>query len=762
MLNKIALIKNSQAPADDLSRLLDELHKLGPTSSDILESVALYKEFHPETFSDFEELFVSALGLFYKITAPTNLFSLLLGTVGTNHKARYGAFLTPVQASVRNAVDLHQFVSISAPTSAGKSFSIRDFIYEQLGDAVIVVPSRALIAEYISAIKDRFNGRKDVMICSFVDKVFTSRNLRRIFVLTPERARELFLMREHLNVTVFFFDEAQVSEEKARGLIFDVLVRRVQKLFPNARLIFAHPFVENPDAQFKKHGISLEQSYSRSYSQGSVGKICIYRHSNGNDYYFSPTNQKGYLLKNCEKFDGGFTQFAFNGQHSILIFVSKSSIYNGKFLEGFEEHIEQFEHLNDPAALKIITAVEHILGADENEHRSKLVALLRKGVVIHHGSVPLDVRFLLEDFIRGRFAKVCFATSTLAQGVNMPFDIVWLRSNRIIGEDDKEKALAFKNLVGRAGRLSNDLKFDYGYVFTDNPQLYIKRVGETFTLNEISVIDQDFDGDTLDTKEMRESIRQGNFDDDLNTPVPKANRLAEKHIQEACKAILDSIYTHEPIRDSISGETNKAVRELIREKLLLIFTTSVNRELQEGESSVFDTAIMIFLLAISGRTFREIAGIRFSNISRRDEKHVGNAEFSQGAERIPNSSLVRRYPLFNNIAAKDVSYDAVVFDTYDYLDQVISFSLSDVFSAAFKIYKNLSGDSRAEKMLELLRFGTNDVIHVLLMRYGFSPESISDISPYIQFVNEDQISFKDSIVSAPPHVLKMVDWYLPH
>ncbi|QAU33755.1 DEAD/DEAH box helicase [Janthinobacterium sp. 17J80-10] len=761
MLSKLASIKNSQQPVDELLELLNLLHKEGPVGSDLLESIALYSEFHPQEFSKLEEHFISALGLFYKVPAPSNLYSLLLATIGNNHKAEYGSFLTPVQASVRRAVDKFQFVSISAPTSAGKSYSIRDFICEQSGDAVVIVPSRALIAEYISAIKRHFNEQKNVMISSFVDKVFLSRELRRIFVLTPERARELFLMRDQLAIGVFFFDEAQVSEEKGRGIIFDVLVRRVQRSFPDARLIFAHPFTENPDAQFKKHNIDSERAYAHSYSQGAVGKICIYRHKNDKDYYFTSTDEKGYLLKKCIEFGGGFNQFAFNGNHSILIFVSKASIYSGKFLESFEEYIDRFEYVTDVKALEIIAAVEHILGADENEHRSKLVSLLRKGVVIHHGSVPLDVRFLLEDFIRSGFAKVCFATSTLAQGVNMPFDIVWLESNRIIGRDEQERALAFKNLVGRAGRLSAERKFDYGYVFTDNPQLYIRRVNEPFALSEVSVIDQDFETDAWETKELRESIRQGSFDDDLNVPIPRAQRLSDQKIQDACKAILDLLYAGGSIRENISGEVNKAVRETIREKLRLIFVTSVNRELYKGESSVFNTAVMIFMLAIGGRTFREIAGIRYSEISKRDTGHIGEATFSQCAEQIPNSSLVSAFPLFKNTAAKDVSYDSVVFDTYDYMDQVIAFSLSDVFSAAFKIYRKQTDDSRAEKMLELLRFGTNNVVHVLLMRYGFSPETISEITPYIQFVNEDQIIFSDNIYSAPQQVRNMVEWYLP-
>jgi helicase len=762
MSSKIKNVQDSQNPQADIFSILRTLHEQGPVDSDILETIALYKEFHPDAFAESEEKIISSMGLFYKIKSPSSIYSLLLGSaVGEKHKAQYGVTLTPVQASVRRAVDSYQFVSISAPTSAGKSYSIRDFIAEQTGDAVIIVPSRALIAEYLASIRSRFAKRKDVMISSFVDKIFTTRDLRRIFVLTPERARELFLVRERLDIKVFFFDEAQVSEEKVRGVVFDILVRRIKKSFPASKLIFAHPFVNNPGAQFTKHNIDVQQSYARSYTHGSVGRVSIFRHANDDDFYFTPSDEKGYLLSRCVKFDGGFEKFAFNGHHSILIFVSKASIYNGKFLEGFGEYIDGLRNVTNPDALEIVEAIEHILGADENEHRSRLVSLLRKGVVIHHGSVPLDVRFLLEKFIRGKFAKICFATSTLAQGVNMPFDIVWLRSNRILGSDEEEKALSFKNLVGRAGRLSEEKKFDYGYVFTDNPKLYIKRINGTYSLRETSIIDSDFSGDSFDTRELIESIRDETFDDDLNLPRTRAERLLAPHVLQACQRILDLIYRDGTIRENLSGDENKEHREILRACFSTIFEASINRKMFDGEAAVFKTALMIFLLAAGGRTFREIAGIRYSNVSRRDEGRKGMAAFSQQASKLPDSGLVKAYPLFKDVLAKDVSYDAVIFDTYDYMDQVISFSLSDVFSAAFKIYGEATGDSRAAKMLELLRFGTNNVIHILLLRYGFSPETISDITPYLQFVTEQEIIFKDEIYSAPQYILDMVEWYLP-
>jgi replicative superfamily II helicase len=445
----ITNIKEDIKPINGISELLDVLHREGPISSEILEKIAYYKKFHGDEFKEHEEKVITSLGLFYKLPEPNNLYSFLLSGIGKQHKEEFGEYLTPVQASIRRAVNENKVVSISAPTSAGKSYSIRDFIAEDDGDAVVIVPSRALIAEYVNTMKKKFNGDKNVMISSFVDDILKSRNLRRIFILTPERARDLFTRSLNLNIKVFFFDEAQVSEENERGVTFDLLVRRVKQHFDKAKLIFAHPFVENPGAQLKKHNFSEADGYSRLYTHGSVGKIFIYQHKNKKYYYFSPFIERGHQIKKCVENKQNFSDFAFDGTHSVLIYVSKASIYNGKFIEPFRKYIDNHEDIDSVEAEEIINTIEHLLGADNDEHNSELVALLRKGIVIHHGSVPLEVRFLVEDLIRKGHSKICFATSTLAQGVNMPFDILWLDNMRILGDSDQSRSLSFKNLIGR-------------------------------------------------------------------------------------------------------------------------------------------------------------------------------------------------------------------------------------------------------------------------------------------------------------------------
>lgn len=760
---RIKDIIESNEPFQGLSEVLNLLHKEGPAESKTLESISYYKKFHSDVFAEFEEKIISALGLFYKIKEPKDVYSFLLSGIGEQHKKDYGAYLTPVQASIRRALDNFNVISISAPTSAGKSYSIRDFIAEQNGDAVVIVPSRALIAEYVNTMKRKFKGDKRVMISSFADNIFTSRALRRIFILTPERARDIFSSNLKLNIQVFFFDEAQVSEEKERGVIFDVLVRRIKQHFPNAKLIFAHPFVQNPEAQISKHNFPEETGYANSYPYGSVGKLCIFQHKNGKDYFFSPFNAEGYLQKNCIEFEGKFENFAFNGEHTVLIYVSKASIYNGSYLVDFQKFIDTFPEIDNANAIEIINTIAHLLGADEVGHKSKLVSLLQKGVVIHHGSVPLEVRFLVEDFIRNGHAKICFATSTLAQGVNMPFDIVWLESNRIIGGNEQDRSLAFKNLIGRAGRSSIENKFDYGYVFTTNPTLFIERINDDFILDDKSVIDNPIvDDSNLDSQELIEAIRSETFDDDKHIPMTTVERLSHPNVQNEARIILDILYRgDQTIRENTSGIWNEPYRNQIQNSFRFIFETSINRHLYDGENAVFNKAITIFIWMIQGRSFREIVGIIYSNLSKRDENNKGMAGFSQPAETLPKSSLKKLYPLFKDTPANNVSYDAVVFDTYDYFDKVISFSLSDVFVAAFKLYQEHTQDERSKMMIELLRFGTNEKAHIFLMRYGIPPENVVEISPYIQSINEENILFKNEIKNAPAHIRYLIDWYLP-
>lgn len=88
------------------------------------------------------------------------------------------------------------------------------------------------------------------------------------------------------------------------------------------------------------------------------------------------------------------------------------------------------------------------------------VALLDCGVATSHGQMPQRLRRLMTDLIDRRICPITVATATLTEGVNLPFDIIFVTSlNRRSFDQDRRRSevtplstAEFRNLAGRAGR----------------------------------------------------------------------------------------------------------------------------------------------------------------------------------------------------------------------------------------------------------------------------------------------------------------------
>jgi hypothetical protein len=94
-------------------------------------------------------------------------------------------------------------------------------------------------------------------------------------------------------------------------------------------------------------------------------------------------------------------------------------------------------------------------GADSFE-----LFLLDRGIATSHGQMPQRVRRLMVDLIDRKICPITVATATLTEGVNLPFDLIFLtslkrRSWDPVGEQQVISPLTtaeFRNLAGRAGR----------------------------------------------------------------------------------------------------------------------------------------------------------------------------------------------------------------------------------------------------------------------------------------------------------------------
>lgn len=166
----------------------------------------------------------------------------------------------------------------------------------------------------------------------------------------------------------------------------------------------------------------------------------------------------------------------------------------------------------------------------------------------------------------------------------MPFDIVWLDNMNILGDNDQSRSLSFKNLIGRAGRLSSSPKFDFGYVFTKNPKLLAQRVNDKFLLSEESIIDsEDIDQDKV---ELIDSIKDGSFDDDKQAPPSKIERLRSPETINYCESILNIIYGEASIKDALYGSRNKQKRRSL-EVFFVLYMKPISTEYCTMENRQF-------------------------------------------------------------------------------------------------------------------------------------------------------------------------------
>lgn len=92
---------------------------------------------------------------------------------------------------------------------------------------------------------------------------------------------------------------------------------------------------------------------------------------------------------------------------------------------------------------------------EELGSESILLTYLNHGFIIHHASLPENVKIAIENALRNKKINLVIATSTLAQGVNLPFKNIlfkslWMGKDTLIPNND------FLNACGRAGRANEE------------------------------------------------------------------------------------------------------------------------------------------------------------------------------------------------------------------------------------------------------------------------------------------------------------------
>lgn len=769
MNNVIKHIINNEDVGDVISFVLDRIYRNGPVSTTDMEILSFLKLYKPEEFKVHEEKALNYMGVFYKKdVTPQSLQEVLFRQYKRYIRESFRYTYTPVQASITTGVESNKCFSFSAPTSTGKSYVFMNLIQESKDDIVIIVPSRALINEYYHKLSKLIDN-KSVNILTFIDKINTKHTERNVFIVTPERCRELFKFKEQYQVNTFLFDEAQLSnEDSKRGLYFDSIVRRAQKAFPDSTFVFAHPFVANPDSQIKKNHFELDSSKSVQFKQKNVGQLYLCSDDDWNFHHFGI--EKSIMGNRREPCDFDPIERTIKSGGSVLFYVSKSKIYNKGFLNQFDRYINLCTVIEGEKIDSYIEQLKEYTGGDtiaNKNYYSQLLDLLKRGIVIHHGSLPLQTRLILEKFTQDGLCRICFATSTLEQGVNMPFDVVFL--DRL----ERSKPLSVKNLIGRAGRSTITNEFDFGYVIINSPT---KMSAFRSIIDQDEILDEESSLEKLEQKDddyndFKEAILNDTYSDEFNLTEKDLDKLTSDSSEEVIKLLLDSIFDENqnliPLRTINLDLRNRLSLYSYFRSLYSIY---LNRPLGRGETNVLDTAIKIIIWQVHGKTFKNICWFRYSQASKTNERarleRLGRRtddiapNFITGYSPIPDKSIPV-YSIFQDVKrASDVDYDLIMTDTYDYIDKLISFKLTDVFYASFIKYFQKENDARAEKLAKFIKYGTDNERHIWMLRYGMSFEDIDKLELHILSINAEEIVFKESILEVPKEERESIERFI--
>lgn len=370
------------------------------------------------------------------------------------------------------STDSHDWISLSAPTSAGKSFIVGRWLAEylrvnNLATIVYIVPTRALIQQVQLDIEFILKSEKIENVSVSTLPLHSSLKLGRanVFVFTQERLHVLLSsFNNNVKIDLMIVDEAQKIGDNYRGVLLQQAIEAVVCQNQNCKIVFASPMTDNPE-------VLLEDAPENISRKAIVSEDTMV---NQNLIWMSqvrgqPQNWFAELILNENPTKIGMVQLPSRPtpESKRLPFVAftlgdckgGNVIYvNGaadaeKTAKQLYDLIGSDSNLSeDKEVCELITLIQKTI------HPSYCLGkVLRRGIAFHYGNMPLLVRTEIERLFGINKIKYLVCTSTLIEGVNMPCQSIFVRGPKK-GRTKPMTHSDFWNLAGRAGRWGKEFQ----------------------------------------------------------------------------------------------------------------------------------------------------------------------------------------------------------------------------------------------------------------------------------------------------------------
>ncbi len=368
-------------------------------------------------------------------------------------------FLNKFQSKVFEMYENNDVLSISAPTSAGKSFilcrMILDSISKYKNNIIYIVPTRALISQVETDLRDLMieNDVTNINISTVPQHDFNS-DKSNIFVFTQERLH-WFLIEHDKNIDVLIIDEAHKIEDGNRGILLQSKIEQVIKSNPKIKVYFSSPYTSNPE--LLSNNVSLncrKDTIETDFVAVNQNLIYVNQVPRKTDEWnlLLQYHAKEYNLGTIKLKDRATSEL----KKMVLIAESVTKtdggtvIYCNGAAQAEKISLLLFNHLNDieenDNTRELIKLVKKTIHKDY-----QLAKVLKKGIAFHYGNMPLLIRQEIEKLFKNGDIAYLICTSTLLEGVNLPAKNIIIRKptrgvNKPLNSSD------FWNLAGRAGR----------------------------------------------------------------------------------------------------------------------------------------------------------------------------------------------------------------------------------------------------------------------------------------------------------------------
>ncbi len=552
------------------------------TFSDVLQKRKGYKE----------NLFkTNGIALFEKLYREEYFSKLFI-----NKKVKLNRF----QLSVIEAITDYNNISVSAPTSIGKSFLMKkiilDTVLKKEGKVIYIVPTRALINEVMNDIQEELSTLKleesIFVTCSpeINDSIIENKC---IFILTQERLNQLCSnIGYKIAVDLIVVDEAQQISQGSRGLLLEYTIRRTKQLWPNIKIFFISPLIDNPNIFLER--LSLESAYCKNENLSSVNQniICLQKRSRKSiidikynnaiigEFAF-PSIRQSNIENKIAYIYNNFN----NGENSIIYCNIQSS--TRKIANEIIKD-ERFCDLDDIDLVEFSDFLKKYICEQYD-----LAKLITKGVAYHYSKMPSIIKMGIEDLAKKGKLKVITCTATLLEGINIQANNIYIYNPR--KKNDWLTNLEFWNLSGRAGRMKNDICGNIICIDIKNDwyeEKYSKKNIENIEFEKHKIFSNDFElfEEYLHNRDIGLSEYQIKSFETLESIL-----LVEKIEEQEFLAQYDKLDIKEINKLLEDKLENNEVPETLLKKLVGINIESINR-LWKGFENNYQYIDELFLL----------------------------------------------------------------------------------------------------------------------------------------------------------------------